>query len=245
MDQCITACCFEYQTRLGMPNRLHMVNFPRSAPVTSEEMPPHPSPQAAREPLRRCLTAAPAALSWHSTAPAEAPFRWSSAPPHARMQNLWLQQNTKEARDLGADIGFSNPKLLHPETLFGCVTVARRGGGCSCRIYFHPVQSFFFYYTWSREQTPKQSRAVSRLAAYPREGPNILSTLGTGGGGSPVSGAMKAVFYTWVWLPEETEIQAQGWRGMLNTYYWLPFFFFLLHHCWSHFQSLEHWEACW
>lgn len=53
---------------------------------------------------------------------------------------------------------------------------------------------FLFYYTWSREQTPKQSRAVSRLPAYPREGPNILSTLGTGGGGSPVSGAIKAVF---------------------------------------------------
>lgn len=49
------------------------------------------------------------------------------------------------------------------------------------------------YYSEEREQTPKQNWAVSRLAGYPREGPHILSTLGTDGGSAPFLHAMKEV----------------------------------------------------
>lgn len=127
---------------------------PRRTPIASHRNtpPPNPTPRAAWEPLWCYLIAAPAVLSWRSTQPAEA-RSVSSAPPRSRMQNLWLQRNTKEERGSGSvsqsRYRFSNPILAYPKTLFGCVTVAegvRREGErkrlkCSClaRVYFHPA----------------------------------------------------------------------------------------------------------
>lgn len=127
MDQCIKACCFEYQTRLWLAppaplcwtdctwtlSSLHNRNasFPLSSPRTTVVL-------FNSSPSRPLL--AQHAACWGSLSKQRLPVL-----PHAKCMTA-----AKHKRRVGSSsvsqsrYRFSNPILLYPETLFSCVTVA-------------------------------------------------------------------------------------------------------------------------
>lgn len=162
MDQCIKACCFEYQTRLWLAppaplcrtdcmwslSLLHSNRLKRNA---------FSPPRAARRTTVVLFNRSPSRPLLAQHAACRGPFSKQRS-PRSHMQNLWLQRNTKEERDpvlsRGADIGFQIPNSCTPRH---CSTVwlwqkewgktEREEKKCSCLawVYFHPVlQSFFF-----------------------------------------------------------------------------------------------------
>lgn len=175
-DQCINACCFEYQTRLWL------------APPGAAELP-------------HVVTLATPGLR-----AAVAPFNSTPPPTACKIYDCDEKEKKHKRRAGSSSVSqsryrFSNPTLLYPQTLFSCVTVAGgvRGEGeqrerlkCSClaRVYFHPARHSkrASFCCWRREQTPgaqlgrlSPGGVLQRRPSYPtcagyrwRRGPSFL-----------------------------------------------------------------------
>lgn len=128
MDQCIKARCFEYQTRLWLapPAPLCWTDCTWSLLHRLPQKCLLPPPSGPRTTAVR-FNSGPGRplLAQHAACRGSLSKQRS---PRSHMQNLWLQRNTKGERGSSSvsqsRYRFSNPILLYPETLFGCVTVA-------------------------------------------------------------------------------------------------------------------------
>lgn len=134
MDQCIKACCFEYQTRLWLAPPAPLcwtdctwsLRSPHTNSLPQKCLLPPPSSLRTTVVLFNSSPGRPL-LAQHAACRGWLARQRSPRSPHAKFMTAAEYKRRAGASSVSQSrYRFSNPILLYPKTLFSCVTVAER-----------------------------------------------------------------------------------------------------------------------